>query len=175
MKLAVPIALALSGWAHASAGESHADAKLDYSQLIKLDAEALAEGGIGEAYDALLPTLSKYVAHPAKVEELEDSDVPSYSVRSGLRTYAIYAPNLDDSHGQAWARATHAFFAIVNGQLVDSDYRFYAINGGNDLGGLFMTPKQAESARGALPRKDDWPYVPTLLPPNYGFPGKAIP
>jgi len=40
--------------------------------------------------------------------------------------------------------------------------RFFAINGGNDLGGMFLTTVEAEEARKSLPRKQDWPYLPTM-------------
>ena len=48
---------------------------LDYDQLVFLDAENLAEAGMREAYESLLPELQKYVPQPAQVEELIDNDV----------------------------------------------------------------------------------------------------
>lgn len=36
----------------------------DYGPYIRLDAEDLAEAGIGAAYRHLLPELRKYVPHP---------------------------------------------------------------------------------------------------------------
>ena len=66
--------------------------------------------------------------------------------------------------------ATYAFFKIINDQLGASEYKFFAINGGNDLCGVFLTPAQAQASRYGLPRSADWPYLPTLEPPNYGFP-----
>jgi hypothetical protein len=47
---------------------------LDYEQLILLDAENLAEAGIREAYESLLPELRKYVPQPAQVDEVIDND-----------------------------------------------------------------------------------------------------
>lgn len=55
--------------------------ELDYDRWIHLDAEDLAETGIREAYEALLPELRKYAPQPAHVEEVIDSETPSYSVR----------------------------------------------------------------------------------------------
>ena len=104
---------------------------LDYDQLIWLDAENLAEAGILEAYESLLPELRKYVPQPAEIEELIDNDVGRYAVRSGTREFIIYAPDLDDEGGESWGRATVTFFTIVNDQLANSHYRFYAIAGGN--------------------------------------------
>jgi hypothetical protein len=141
---------------------------LNYEDMISLDAEDLAETGIGEAYDSMLPKLRKYVPHPAQIEEVIDNDVPRYSVKCGSKEFVIYEPELDDQRGNSWGKATYAFFAIVNNQLADSAYRFYAINGGNDLAGMFLTPAQAQAARKTLPRKNDWPYLPTDEPPWYG-------
>ena len=56
---------------------------LDYDQLVLIDAEDLAEAGILEAYESLLPALYKYVAQPALVEEFIDHDVGSYAVKCG--------------------------------------------------------------------------------------------
>lgn len=139
---------------------------LDYSELVHLDAEALAETGIREACERLLPELRKYVARPAPVEEVIDNDTAVYSVWCGGRVYAIYGPGLNERDGGSWARATAAFFDLVNEQLAGSEYRFYAINGGNDLGGLFLTPAQARESRDGLPNRTDWPYLPGDDPPG---------
>ena len=48
-------------------------------------------------------------------------------------------------------------FSLVNQQLSDAEVSFYAINGGNDLGGMFLTEAQVEQARRSLPLKSDWP------------------
>jgi hypothetical protein len=141
---------------------------LDYDQMILLDAEDLAEAGILEAYESVLPELQKYVPQPAQVEEIKNNDVGRYAVKSGTREFVIYAPDLDDKGGESWGRATVAFFTIINDQLAHSQYRFYAINGGNDLGGMFLTPSQVEAAQKALPNKTDWPYIPKDEPEWYG-------
>jgi hypothetical protein len=141
---------------------------LDYDQWIHLDAEDLAEAGIVEAYQRLLPELRKYVLQPARVEEVIDNDTPLYAVRCERKEHAIYGPELGEEGGGSWGRATVAFFAIVNDQLAGTAYRFYAINGGNDLGGMFLTPAQAQASRDSLPRPQDWPYLPTDEPPWYG-------
>jgi hypothetical protein len=136
--------------------------------MVLLDAERLAEGGIGEAYHELVPRLRELVEAPAEVEEIEDPDRPSYSVRSQGVEYAIDAPGLPASEGQGWGRATFALFAIVNRQLGTTKYRFYAINGGNDLGGMFLTEAECEAAKRSLPRRTDWPYLPTEEEPWFG-------
>lgn len=141
---------------------------LDYDQMILLDAEDLAEAGIREAYESLLPELRKYVPQPAEVEEVIDNNAGRYAVKSGTREFVIYAPELNDEGGESWGRATVTFFTIVNDQLANSQYRFYAINGGNDLGGMFLTPSQAAAAQQSLSNKTDWPYFPKDEPEWYG-------
>ncbi len=142
--------------------------QLDYDQLILLDAEDLAEGGIRTAYLELVPALEGYVTSPAVVDETNDTSIGRYVVRCGDFEFVIYEPGMEEN---SWGRATFAFFKIVNDQMMGSEYRFYAINGGNDLGGMFLKPADVEAARLALPRKNDWPYIPTPDPPEYGWPG----
>jgi hypothetical protein len=141
---------------------------LDYDRWIHLDAEDLAETGIRAAYDSLLPELRRYVPHPAQVEEVIDNDTPRYSVRCGTKEYPIYGPEQEEENGNSWGRATYAFFSIVNDQLAGSEYCFYAIHGGNDLRGVFLTPAQARAAHDTLPNRGDWPYLPSDEPPWYG-------
>lgn len=133
---------------------------LNYDDSIPLDAEALAEGGVAEAYESLFPELRKFVKDPARIEEMLDNDAPSYSVRCGGREFEIYSPDLDERMGNSWGRATVALFLIVNKQLENSSHRLYAINGGNDLFGIFLTPTEATAAQKSLPNKRDWPYLP---------------
>jgi hypothetical protein len=141
---------------------------LDYDQLIFLDAENLAEAGIREAYESLLPELRKYVPQPAQLEELIDNEAVTYAVKCGTKEFQIYSPDLQDERGESWGRAMVAFFTIVNDQLANTPYRLYAISGGNDLGGMFLTPAQAAAAQAAYPRKTDWPYLPKDEPEWYG-------
>jgi len=141
---------------------------LDYDRWIHLDAEDLAEAGIGEAYESLQLELRNYVQQPARIEELINNEAPRYSVKCGTMEFVIYEPELDSESGNSWGRATFAFFTIINDQLASSEYRFYAINGGNDLGGMFLTQAQAQAAQKTLPNKTDWPYLPTDEQPWYG-------
>ena len=141
---------------------------LNYDNMLFLDAEDLAEAGIKKAYDSLARDLARYVSPLAEVQEVVDHHAPSYVVRCGDQEYLIYSPEVPDDEGQSWGRAAHAFFKIVNDQLTKSEYRLYAINGGNDLGGMFLTRSECETARRSLPGKRDWPYLPTLDHPWYG-------
>jgi hypothetical protein len=142
--------------------------KLDYNKMLLLDAEDLAEAGIKEAYQSILEVLGQYVLEPAEVQEMVDNDAPSYVVKCGGLEYVIYSPALPEDEGQSWGRAAHAFFKIINDQLTKSEYRLYAVGGGNDLGGMFLTQLECEAARKSLPRKEDWPYLPTPEHPWYG-------
>ena len=142
------------------------DIGLDYDKMHYLDAEDLAEGGIKRAYDSIHDVLSQHLSVPAQLEELVNSS--RYLVKCADCEYLIYDPSLPDSEGQSWGRATYAFFDIINKQLANSDYRFFAINGGNDLGGMFLTESECLEARNLLPRKEDWPYLPTNEHPWYG-------
>lgn len=136
---------------------------LDYEDLIMLDAEDLAEGGIGEAYASIVPRLREYVSEPAEVEDRFDEQ--GYTVRAGGKERVVYGP---ENAEESWPLATFVLFDIVNAQLEGATHRFYAINGGNDLGGMFLTEQEVEAARNALPSRTDWPYLPTLSPSWYG-------
>ena len=122
------------------AGSANRQPVLDYDQLILLDAENLAEGGVKEGYAKVFSALQKHVKTPAVVTEAADHDRPKYSVFSSGIRYEIYGPGVAEGH--SWGNATFALFSIVNRQLSGSTHRFYAINGGNDLGGMFLTEGQ---------------------------------
>ena len=148
---------------------------LDYSKMIQLDAEDLAETGIKKAYDSIRSELIRFVPQPAEVQEAVNPDAPSYVVKCRGKEYAIYSPELSDAECDSWGRATHALFCIINHQLANSEYRLYAINGGNDLGAMFLTRPECEAARKSLVRREDWPYLPTLEHPWYGQPHREPP
>jgi hypothetical protein len=139
---------------------------LNYETMLALDAEELAETGIKRAYDSMMDEFRHYVPDPAEVQEVVDSDAPSYSVKCCGVEHPMYSPDLADEW--SWGRAAYAFFKIVNDQLATSEYRLYAINGGNDLGGMFLTASECEAARRSLTRPEDWPYLPTLEDPWHG-------
>src|SRR5262245_5760802 len=133
--------------------------------MIILDAEDLAEGGIKAAYDSLLPKLRQYVAEPWEIVEQIDDEAPRYSVVAGGQEYVVYEPGSEE---ESWGKAAVIFFTSVNGQLGRAGHRLYAINGGNDMGGLFLSPKDAEEARKSLSSPTDWPYIPVNSAPWYG-------
>ena len=139
--------------------------EIDYELAISLDAEDLAEGGIGQAYEELKGELASRGVQPWELVELLDDAAGTYRVACGRGEYPIYGPHAELN---SWGLAAFALFDIVNRQLQDSEIRLFALNGGNDLFGIFMTSAQAEHARQHLEHKSDWPYLPTLEPDWYG-------
>jgi hypothetical protein len=163
-RLATGVLLASYWWVTTGAQCMAAD--LNYDDLIMLDSEELAETGIKQAYEELLPILGKHLATPASITEKIDNDAPSYSVVCQGVTYHIYSPGDQD---KSWGKATFAFFDIVNRQLAQTRYRLFAINGGNDLAALLLTVADAEAAKMSLENKQDWPYLPTAEAPWHGM------
>lgn len=159
---------AKSGHLGSSISTDELNMSLDYEKLIHLDAESLAEQGMADAYQRLLPELSRFVEHPAELSEFLDADVPTYAIRCSGQEYLIYSAEEPGTEEESWARATYFFFLVVNSQLTGTGVQFYAIDGGNDLGGLFLSPDQATAAQRGLARKTDWPYIPELREPWYG-------
>lgn len=144
-----------------------ADGVIDYDVAIVLDAEDLAEGGIAQAYSALHPVLRELGVTPAPVVEHDDGD--NYRVEFEQETYLVFDDDLSEDE-DPWGRAIFALFDIVNRQLGGVEHKLYAINGGNELTAIALTPTSVERARAALPNKHEWPYLPTDEPDWYGFP-----
>ena len=150
-----------------SGADSAAPAPFDYDDVILLDAEDLAEQGILEAYEQLHPQLRQYDAEPADIVEEFDEDAATYTVFADGRRYDIRGNGVE---GDAWALATVALFEIVNASLAGSDHGFYALYGGNDLAGIFLTDEQFQLARESIARHTHWPWIPVNHAPDYGFP-----
>lgn len=144
---------------------------LDYDQAITLDAESLAEQGILSAYRELLPRLKKYAVAPLEVTEALDDDGLRYTVSAGGRQFVIWEV-LDGGkqNTDGWERATVAFFQIVNASLNASTHHFYALYGGNDLFGMFLTEDEFTAARQAIAKRSCWPWSPDDNLPHDGFP-----
>lgn len=144
---------------------------LDYDRMIHIDAEEIAERGIKEFYDSLLPTLSEYVSSPIAIQEVISETGDSYAVIADGKRYEIYSPSSEAGH--SWVKASIAIFDIVNGQLenANSSTRFYAFYGGNDLSGMFLTIDEYKSAQAFHSKsKNDQPYFVVDEPPYYGYP-----
>ena len=151
-----------------SASPATSLAAFNYDEMILLDAENLAETGIKEGFQQVLVSLKKHVSEPVGVKELINNKLPSYSVKSMGVVYEIYSPKTPEN--ESWGNATFALFSIVNQQLKNSNYRFYAFYSGNDLGGMFLTEKQYKQAISSIKNKIHWPYIPTQSKPWYGQP-----
>jgi hypothetical protein len=142
---------------------------LNYEEIVNLDAEDLAEQGILSAYRELPPRLRQYLASPPiEVSEEIDDGLARYIVHAGAQRYVIWEDGAHNEDG--WERATVAFFEIVNANLERSPFKFYALYGGNDLSGMFLTEEQCAAARRALEKRSDWPWLPVNEPPHYGYP-----
>lgn len=141
---------------------------LDPEEIVPLDAEELAEQGILSAYRRLLPRLQRYAAKAVDVTEHINSDTGQYAVTAGEKRYPIW--DFAGRNEDAWERATVAFFQIVNAGLVDSEHRFYALHGGNDLSGIFLAGPQFKAARKSIAQPANWPWLPVNEPPHYGYP-----
>ncbi len=141
---------------------------LDYEKLVALDAEELAEQGILAAYLELLPTLKQYAGSPIELAEDINNDEASYSVSAAGQRFQIW--DAGAKNADAWERATVAFFTIVNANLQASSHKFYALYGGNDLGGMFLTEDEVAAARKAHHRRSNWPWLPVNVPPHFGYP-----
>lgn len=87
--------------------------------------------------------------------------------RQRLRIGAAFT-TVEKTQEQSWSNATYALFDIVNRQLTHTRYKFYAVNGGNELGGMFLTLDQYKAAVAALRKKTYWPYIPDRTAPWYG-------
>ena len=137
-------------------------------RVIHLDAEDLAEEGMKEAYEELGPRLRKLGVSPEAIHETVDTDAPSYQVHFRGRTYQIW--DADPDEGRSWGTAAAVFFEIVNSQLAGKSHRFYALNHGNDLSGIFLTDEQYRQESAATRRATDRPFIPTATPPWFGQP-----
>jgi hypothetical protein len=88
--------------------------KLNYDDLIHLDAEDLAQMGIGASYERPLLKLQSVYPTAGGNRRDGDNDAPRYSVRFATKKFVVYKPRDDDR--STWGKAT-AFFAIVNEEL----------------------------------------------------------
>jgi len=176
LEMAPLIRLLLVVLASATIGCDSADRKsdskvmLDYDKAIFLDAEFLAELGIAVAYSEMAEHLKGFGVEPDKIDEIADNDIPTYAIRHNEIVHEVYNPRLDRPEDHAWGRATVIFFEIVNSQLTVSDHKFYAISGGHDLAGIFLTEAEMLAAREDLSDRRDWPYLPKFGDRWFGMP-----
>lgn len=154
-------------FAHDSGHDAATLAPFDEDDVVLLDAEDLADGGILQAFEQLHPQLRQYDAADIDVAEEYDGEAGTYTVLAGGKSYVIRGPH---ARGDIWVLATIAFFDIVNAGLAQASHKFYALYGGNDLAGVFLSDEQFHAARSSIERHSHWPWMPVDRAPDYGFP-----
>jgi hypothetical protein len=149
----------------------------DSHRLFMADAEDLAEGGVGQFLREVAPFLAAQGVKLPTIEE--DTSEDGYVVRVGGVAHQMYdAADLErDSSGEEggliWGLSAVRGLRIVDQLLAaaGSAERAYAINGGNDLFVLFLTP---ELHRVIMEQPDasrhDGPYLPKEEYPSFGQP-----
>lgn len=149
----------------------------DSHRFFTADAEDLAEGGIGRFILEVEPFLAAQGVALPKIEE--DFTSTGYTVRVGEAIREIYSHSeLErDADGQQlgliWGLSAARGFRIINELLAaaGSPERIYAVNGGNDLFGFFLTPELFDIITNhpdASPQGG--PYSPTEEYPWFGQP-----
>ena len=146
--------------------------ELDYERLIMLDAERLFEQGMLEGYEAIIPKLKDFI-EPANMTEIFPDGTDDYLIEVQNKKYYLFNEDIAQKDiYDGWALATYTLFHVVNLQLVETDYQLYALYGANDLSGVFMTEEEVVARRRAFKdNHSEWPYIPTIEHPNFGFPG----
>lgn len=107
------------------------------------DAEALAEGGVGEFLSRIGPALEVRGVRDLAVSENPEGPGGAYVVTINERPYEMYSASELES-GDIWQLATGRAFAAVNQLLADagSDERLYWLYGDNDNLAVFLTEAQ---------------------------------
>jgi hypothetical protein len=141
------------------------------------DAEDLAEGGVGQFLREIAPFLATQKVTLPAIEDATSED--GYTVRVGGASYQIYdAEELErDSSGEEggliWGLSSVRGFRIADELLTaaGSAERAYAVNGGNDLFVMFLTPElhQVIMNHPDASRRDG-PYILKEEYPSFGQP-----
>jgi hypothetical protein len=137
------------------------------------DAEELAEGGILGFLGTIAPFLATEGVTVPEIQE--DLSEDRYRLKLASSDFEIYGPEdvarEATEPGRVWAIATVRTFELVNQLLATtkSQERLYAVNGGNDLFGLFLTQAQfSEITSHAGSVAPGAPYQVQDDPPWYG-------
>jgi hypothetical protein len=149
----------------------------DSHRFFQADAEDLAEGGIGRLFREVASFLVHQGVRLPLIEE--EFSGHSYAVRLDGVTHTIYdAAELErdisgEEAGLTWGLSMARGFRLYDRVLAaaKSAERAYAINGGNDLFLLFLTPElhQMIMAHPEASRVNG-PYRPTEAYPQFGQP-----
>jgi hypothetical protein len=143
---------------------------IDYDEVFHLDAENLAEYGMKQSYDLLIPKLQTLGVKPKPMTEIFSQDDGRYNLYVGGKTYKVWNGEALTKNEFPWPLATAIFFETINDQLSKSEYKFYAINGDNDLHGVFLKKAEFEAAVQFHGVPYDRPYLPNREPPFFGLP-----
>lgn len=141
------------------------------------DAESLAEGGVDEFLEQARPFLESRGATVPEAQDVVDDSYGAYSVVVGTTEHTIYTAaesrQAVEQLGLLWGLATARAFGLINGLLAEAGAqdRLYALSGGNDLAGVFLTDAMAAVIRSQpdLPF-DSIPYTPDTEHPWFGQP-----
>ncbi len=151
-----------SGWLAAIYGNTR--------RLFPGDEEELSEGGVVKFIRTMEPFLAKQGVFITQLADHFVEEDPGYSISVNGKKILVYGPAEMDS-ANIWALAKARTFALVNELLLQakSKERLFAMHGGNELFGFFLTPelkKEICKQENILPR--DRAYVPTEEPPWFG-------
>jgi len=146
-------------------------------RLNPADAEDLAAGGIGDFLRLVKPFLAR---EGVKFPEIKDEvGSAGYLLRFGDVTHVIFSQDELRRHssgeepGLTWGLSMARGFGMINALLkaAGSAERLYAVNGGNDLFGIFLTPElQRLIAQHPDASPPDVPYEPNERFPSFGQP-----
>lgn len=159
---------ALLGTATGSVARQAGGDPIPYDEVLNLDAETLAEVGIVQVYDEIEPVIASHGGTPDSFREIVDEQSGSYAIEHRGVVYPVSGGDIGVAQG--WGNAAAVFFEIVNRQMEGSEYRFYALDHGNGLQGVFLTDQQFAAARAFHRKGVNVPFVPTREPPMFGMP-----
>ena len=116
-------------------------------RFFQSDAEDLAEGGVGELLNQVQAFLNAHGVSQLEVED--DAEGPDYIVHVNGVAHVIYnetefnRETNSDQPGLIWGLSMARGYTIINNLLekAGSPERIYAVNGGNDLYAIFLTPE----------------------------------
>lgn len=129
------------------------------SRIIMLDAEEIAEIGIKQVATEVIEANPNILRKNINIVEKIDPDAPSYSVVFNSKKYPIFSPGINEEEGEAWPVATKVLFHIINASRKSTEFKFYAIYGGNDLMGIFLTELEYKEIQ-KTSDNSDLPYLP---------------
>lgn len=108
--------------------------------------------------------ISSLGGKPDTLREITDEAIGTYAIEHRGSVYPVSGGRI--SAEQGWANAAAVLFEVVNRQMEGSEYRFYALDHGNGLQGVFLTERQFTAARAFHRKGTDIPFVPTREPPR---------